>query len=141
MISYFDTSAVIPLVLGEPTSERCIQLWNESVRVIGTRLVYPEARAALAQAERMQRITSSQLTTCVADLDSIMPELDLVEITESLARSAGDFAQTHRLRGYDAVHLASAALAIDEEFVFVTGDNDLGAAARSVGIAVAMTSS
>lgn len=139
MISYFDTSAVIPLILGEPASERCSQLWNESVRVISTRLLYPEARAALAQAERMHRITAAQLTASVEELESIVTEIDYIEISDQVARAAGELAQTHGLRGYDAVHLASAALASDDELVFVTGDTALAAAAQSLGIAIAIT--
>ena len=36
-------------------------------------------------------------------------------------------------------HLASAALANDDELVMVTGDSKLGAAAQSIGISVAFT--
>ena len=139
MITYFDTSALIPLILGEPASERCSQLWNESVRVISTRLLYPEARAALAQAKRMHRITTAQLTASVDELESIVTEIDYIEISDHIARSAGKLAQTHRLRGYDAVHLASTALASDNELVLVTGDTALAAAAQSLGIAIAVT--
>jgi len=120
VIAYFDTSALVPLMINEP-------------------LIYPEARAALAQAERMGRLTSADLAEAVEDLDSITRQIDYVEITAHLAESAGDLAQTHGLRGYDAVHLASAALANDDELVMVSGDSKLGAAAQSIGISVAFT--
>ena len=141
MISYFDTSAVIPLILDEPTSDRCDQLWNESVRVISSRLIYPEARAALAQARRLHRINLAQLTSTVDELESTVMEIDFVEVTASVARAAGEIAETNGLRGYDAVHLASAALALDDDFIFVTGDLELSAAARSIGMAVALMAS
>lgn len=139
MIAYFDTSALVPLVINEPASATCGRLWNEATRVISTRLIYPEARAALAQAERMRRLTTTELGQAVEDLDSIALEISYLEITAGLAASAGDLAQTHGLRGYDAVHLASAALVNDEELVLVTGDRELGAAARTIGISVAQT--
>ena len=139
MIAYFDTSAVIPLLIGEPSSPTCARVWNEAARSISVRLLYPEARAALARAERMGRITKRQHESAVAELEAIITEIDHVEITAELARNAGDLAQAHQLRGYDAVHLAAAMTALDAELVLVTGDNDLAGAARTLGLPVALT--
>ncbi len=139
MIAYFDTSAVIPLLIGEPSSATCARVWNEATRSISVRLLYPEARAALARAERMGRITKSQHAAAVAELETIVTEIDQVEISAELARNAGDLTHTHQLRGYDAVHLAAAMAALDAELVLVTGDNDLAGAARSLGLPVALT--
>ncbi len=141
MIAYFDTSALIPLVVGEPASSTCGRLWNEATRVVSTRLIYPEARAALAQAQRMSRLTVVELEQAVDELDSIALEINYIEVSAELATSAGDLAQAHGLRGYDAVHLASAVLVNDEELAFVTGDRELAAAAQSIGISVALTAS
>lgn len=140
MIAYFDTSAVIPLLIGEPASATCARVWNEADRSISIRLLYPEARAALARAERLGRITTTQHRVAVAELGTIVTEIDHVEITGELARSAGDLAQIHQLRGYDAVHLAAAMAALDSELVLVTGDSDLANAARAQGLPVALTS-
>lgn len=139
MIAYFDTSALVPLVTTEPASATCGRLWDEATRVISTRLIYPEARAGLSRAERMRRLTTTELAQAVEDLESIALEISYVEITAELAASAGDLAQTHGLRGYDAVHLASAALVNDVELVLITGHRELDAAARMIGISVAQT--
>ncbi len=88
----------------------------------------------------MGRITNRQHKVAVAELDTIITEIDHVEITAQLARSAGDLAQSHQLRGYDAVHLAAAIAALDAELVLVTGDTDLAIAARTLGLPVALTS-
>lgn len=139
MIAYFDTSALIPLVVGEPASSTCSRLWNEATRVVSTRLIYPEARAALAQAQRMNRLTVMELEQAVDELDAIALEISYIEVSAELVASAGDLAQTHGLRGYDAVHLASAVLVNDEELALVTGDHELAAAAQSIGMSVALT--
>ncbi len=139
MIAYFDTSAVVPLIINEPSTERCNRVWNESSRVVSVRLLYPEARAALARAERMGRITRAQLVSAVAELDSIMSEVDHIEVTAQLAAAAGNLAQEHGLRGYDAVHLAAVNAVADGDLVLVTGDADLASAAVALGIAVAST--
>jgi len=139
VIAYFDTSALIPLIVEEPPSDTCSRLWNEATRTISSRLIYPEARAALAQAERMRRLSAPELVAAVKELDLLALEIDYLEITANVTESAGALAQAQPLRGYDAVHLASAALATDDELVLVTGDRNLGAAARSIGIAVSLT--
>ena len=139
MIAYFDTSAIISLIIEEPSSALTSRLWDDAERIVSVRVLYPEARAALARAERMRRVTRGQLTAAIAELESIIGQVDHIEINAPLARLAGDLAQTHGLRGYDAVHLAAAATAADNELVVVTGDSDLGRAATSLGISVALT--
>ncbi len=139
MIAYFDTSAVVPLIISEASTERCTRLWNESSRVVSVRLLYPEARAALAKARRMGRLTSGQLEQAVRELDSIIAEVDHIEVTAELAHAAGELAQAHDLRGYDAVHLAAAIALADGDLVAVTVDAHLAAAATDVGIVVSLT--
>ena len=56
---------------------------------------------------------------------------------EPLARSAGEVAAEHGLRGYDAVHLATALDLGEEEVVLVTWDEELGQAAEAAGLGAA----
>jgi hypothetical protein len=42
VIAYFDTSAIVPLLVHEPTTDHCARLWNEATRIVCARLVYPE---------------------------------------------------------------------------------------------------
>ena len=57
-----------------------------------------------------------------------------LELTESLARRAGELAAAHALRGYDAIHLASAEAILDDGDVMVVSDVRLAEAAASIGI-------
>ncbi|MFP4148191.1 MAG: type II toxin-antitoxin system VapC family toxin [Nitriliruptoraceae bacterium] len=140
MIAYFDTSALIPLLVDEPGSERACRLWDVADNVVAVRLIYAEARAALAQATRLGRLAATDLATTVDALDGLYANLDLLEIDERLVRRAGELAQHHALRGYDAVHLAAAERLRDDATVMVAGDRDLCTAARTLGMAVADTS-
>lgn len=139
MIAYFDTSAIVPLIIEEATSETCRRLWNEATRVASVRSLYPETRAALARAERMGRLTSRQLASAVNDLEAVITELDVIEVSSDIAHAGGELAQRFGLRGYDAVHLAAGLAMNDDEVVLVTGDHDLAAAARAAGMAMALT--
>ncbi len=60
----------------------------------------------------------------------------MIGIDEPLAKHAGDLAEEFKLRGYDAVHLASA-LAFGAATTLVTWDDDLARAALASGCGVA----
>ena len=137
MIAYFDTSAVMPLLIVEPGTDRAAALWDGADRVVSVRLVYPEARAALAQAERLGRLTARQLREAVTDFESLFEGIDLVEVDDVLARRAGDLAEVRQLRGYDAIHLAAADRVRYPDVVMVAGDGALLAAAAAEGFSVA----
>lgn len=104
MIAYFDTSAIVPLLIQESGSDVARRLWDQALRVITVPLLYAEARAALAQAQRMGRITTPQLRRAIRMLDDRYMQLDVVAVDDDLVRHAGELAQAHGLRGYDAVH-------------------------------------
>jgi uncharacterized protein len=137
VIAYFDTSALVPLLITEPGSQRAASLWQAADRVVSVRLVYPETRAALALAQRLGRLRPRDLRDAVSGLDSRFEEFDLVEVDGPLARLAGALAETHRLRGYDAVHLAAADRIRDPSVVVIAGDRALLDAAATEGMAVA----
>ncbi len=136
MIAYFDTSAIVPLLIAERGSQVAGRLWNSADRVASVRLLYPEVRAALAQAQRLDRVSARDLRRAVSELDSRLEEIDLVEIDDTLARLAGEKAEVHGLRGYDAVHLAAALRVHDRDVVLIAGDRALLVAAASEGLAV-----
>ena len=61
-------------------------------------------------------------------IDELCEELDVIGLDATLARVAGELAERHALRGYDAVHLASALAIEDAGLVMATWDRDLAAA-------------
>jgi predicted nucleic acid-binding protein len=135
VIAYFDTSALIPLVIAEPGGGVAARVWDAADRVVSSRLTYVEARAALAQARRADRLDAAGLRRAVADLEGLAVQLDVVEVGPALVARAGELAERAALRGYDAVHLASAAAVADPELVLAAGDRALLRAAREAGIA------
>jgi predicted nucleic acid-binding protein len=137
VIAYYDTSAVVPLLIAEPGSARATSLWDGADRVVSVRLLYPETRAALAQAERLGRLTARQLRGAVTEFDSLFEMIDLVKVDHPLAVRAGELAEARRLHGYDAVHLAAAERVRDPDVVVIAGDGALLDGAAAEGMAVA----
>ncbi len=61
----------------------------------------------------------------------------LIDVDATLSTAAGVLAAHHELRGYDAVHLATALTLAPERLVFATWDRGLGRAASDAGLRVA----
>jgi predicted nucleic acid-binding protein len=100
-------------------------------------LIYPEGRAALAAARCSGRLGKREHARALADFEDLVFDLALIGVDEPLARSAGALAEEFELRGYDAMHLATA-LALDENVVtLVTWDGDLAEAALEAGLPTA----
>ena len=134
MLAYFDTSAIVKLLLDEPGSRHAQSAWDEADSRAASVALLAEARAALAAARRSSRIDATAHSVAVADLAALWEELDGIVLTENLAARAGELADELLLRGYDAIHLASAEAILDEGSVMVVSDVRLAEAAATIGL-------
>lgn len=123
-------------MIAEVGSALVAELWATPHPPTSSILSYPEGRAALAAARRGGRLGPVAHSRALRDFESLQGELSLIGLDKQLARQAGQLAEKLELRGYDAVHLASA-LATGEDIVFVSWDQDLRRAAARSGCAIA----
>lgn len=137
MIVYLETSAFFKLLADEPGGDLVTTLWNAAERSLTSVLTYAEARAGLAAARRAGRLNTADHRHAVRQLRRRWSQIEHVAASERIARHAVLDAERHALRGYDAVHLATARLAGPRSIVFATFDGELARAASSVGLAVA----
>lgn len=133
MIAYFDTSAFLKLVLDEPGSERARELWRLSRVAVSSVLLYAECRAGLAMAHRVGRL--SDVAQARKGVDDLWAKVHSVIADGRLVCRAGELAEEFRLRGYDAVHLASAEWVRGPDLIFVSADRRQGEAAAALGLA------
>jgi len=109
----------------------------EQAEIVAASVVaYPEARAALARRKRERSLTPAGCRRAKAAFEADWPRVLSLDVSGPLARHAGDLAERHRLRGFDALHLASY-LAVAREFPdehvrFSSADGVLDRAARRV---------
>ncbi len=138
MSAYFDTSALVKLVLREPESAAVARLWNATADAYASAIGYVELYAAIARARRDGRIEPSALVGVRADLDDVWRQVVTVEVDAAVVAGAGALAARHALAALDAIHLASATDVADDAspFVFVTFDRRLAEAAIAEGLAV-----
>lgn len=135
MIGYLDTSAFVPLLIAEPSSAACRRFWDDADAVVSSRLLYVETAAALAQARRMDRLTDREHRTSLRLLDQLWSALDVAEVDEAVVARAATLAHLLALRGYDAVHCASAEQLNDEDVVAASGDQRLLSSWTELGVA------
>ena len=137
MILYLDASALVKLYVHEKESDLVRASLVRAPLAATCRVAYVEVRAALARAAREKRIPGRDLREVTGALDQDWGSYVIVEVTESLVREAGELAEQHGLRGYDALHLASALTLVEEgasEVAFACYDTLLDGAARKEGL-------
>ncbi len=136
-IVYFDSSALVKLLVEEDGSDLAARLWDGCDAAVASRLAFPEVRAALAAAGRNRDLGAEGLAEAVRDFGDYWRAIRPVELTGSVEQQAGQLTRQHSLRGADTVHLASALALGDIGLVFATWDRRLHAGAAAAGLAVA----
>ena len=136
-IVYFDSSALVKLVVEEDGSDVADALWDGCDAAVSSRLTYPEVRAAVAAAARDHRIDSRSLQTVRRDWETIWSETRPVELESSVEHHAGELAEIHALRGADAVQLASALAIGSSDLIVATWDRRLREGVIAAGLRVA----
>ncbi len=134
---YFDSSALVKLVLDEVGSDIAATLWNACDVALSSRLAYPEVCAALAAAGRNHDLTESEVSAATSDWELFWASMRPVELSVNVEQAAGSLAATHQLRGADAVHLASALALGSGDLTVAVWDKRLHASVAAVGLAVA----
>jgi predicted nucleic acid-binding protein len=108
MVVYLDTSSLVKLYVEEEDSPRIADLVRSS-RVTATSLIaYTEARAAFARRFRENAFTPDEYRHLISVFDKDWENYLIVRVTRELVRLAGNLAEKHGLRAFDAIHLSSA---------------------------------
>lgn len=135
MIVYLDTSAIVPLLVEEATTAACLRLWDDADRMLSCRISYAEVAAALAMAERQRRVTEGEHDSAWSTFEDLWADLDVIEVSADLTRSAAAMARPYALRGYDSVQCAAAQAVQDPDLVAASGDRRLLDAWHALGMA------
>lgn len=107
MTLYLDTSSLVKLYVAEPGSDVVRGLVTAATIVATSAVPYPETRAALARQRRERALTAAAFNRARHAFEDDWPRYLAVEVSASVCRKAGELPERYRLRGYEAVHLAS----------------------------------
>lgn len=105
---------------------------REAAGVTTSVVTYAEARAAFARRKREGELGDEGHRRAVEALDGGWEGFDRLIVSEAVTRLAGELAEKYALRGFDAIHLASAARLGEafEDLRFLAFDARLVEAAR-----------
>lgn len=129
------------LVLDEPGTDDARDLLTDAAAVQSSRLLAPESWSAVARATAAGPFTPAGTARAFELLELLLGTVRPVELDESVTARAADHARSLRLRGSDAVHLASFERIEAGDAILVAADGDLAHAASLLGYAVAVPGS
>ena len=110
MIAYFDASALVKRHVEERGSRETLD-FAARAEVVATSLISrAEVAAALAKAVRAKLLEEDEARQAQRAFAAQWPDIARIPVTEALVSRAETLAWEYRLRGYDAVQLASAVL-------------------------------
>ena len=139
MILYLDTSALVKRYFREPYSDDIVAAWKSATQIVTSFVAYAETMASVYRKCRESGIDVRSIRKIAASFQRDWESFVRVEVTEELQTTIDRVVEKYPLRGFDAIHLASA-LAIHErvsnDFRFACFDNRLTHAAMSEGLEI-----
>jgi predicted nucleic acid-binding protein len=136
---YLDTSALIKRFVNEKGSPLVQSLMRQSEPVATAKIAYAEIFAGFARKFREGHLPKVSYALACRQLERDWQSYVRVELQDDVLFLARDLIQRHPLRGFDAVHLASALslkTALSEGITFAAADTRLLRAAAAEGLEV-----
>ena len=139
MILYIDTSALVKRYIREAGSTDVVA-WMREADLIGVNVITrAEVGATFSRLHRARIVDSATAEQLLKEFRAHWPNYLRLQINEALIAAAEGLAWGYGLRGYDAVHLASASIwqeSMGEVVTMLTYDRQLWEAADRVGLQV-----
>lgn len=136
-MNYLDTSALIKRFVEEKGSSRVQSMVESGEAVATAKIAYAEVFSGLTRKMREGNLAKVQYDLACRQFETDWPAYIRVELNDDLLFLARDLIRRHGLRGFDAVHLASALTlksALDEAVTFAAADRRLLRAAATEGL-------
>lgn len=136
---FWDTSALLPLVVAEPETARAERWLREDPGVVVWTLSRVELLSALARRRRNEPTAARRLAAARRDVLRAWELWTEIGAVEPVRRHAERLVETHPLRAADALQLAAAIVAAEERpdtIDFVTFDRRQAEAAQREGFQV-----
>ena len=138
-MNYWDSSGLVPLLVDQSTSTARRELFRRDQSVVTWWGSAVECASALNRLYREQLVDVATLSQLLSDLDLFASHWVQIPPVEQVRRIALRLLRIHPLRAPDALQLASALIAADDDpdsLYFVTNDDRLSTAAHLEGFRV-----
>lgn len=137
MILYLDASALIKRYVVERGTLELVAVVAAAEFVGSSIISRAETAAAFSKAVRVGALPAPAAALALDQFHQDWPKLIRIQASEPLLARADELAWRLGLRGYDAVHLASALLwqeNMEQSLTFATFDRQLWQAAQTSGL-------
>jgi len=138
-VRFWDSSAVVPLLIRETASDAVRQEYERDPEIIAWGLTDVECTSALTRREREGSFDGSTTAAALARLSALSAAWQEVQPTARIRRAAIRLLRVHPLRAADALQLAAALAAAEgypDTLPLVTLDERLADAAEREGFGV-----
>jgi predicted nucleic acid-binding protein len=138
-VKFWDSSAIVPLLVDEPTSPELLSLLREDGGLMVWWGAPLECGSAIARREREGHLASSAANAAFARMRSLQLSWTEVEPSARVRDIALRILRTHSLRASDSLQLAAARIAAEDDphtLCFVCLDERLALAAQREGFIV-----
>lgn len=108
MMLYVDTSALIKRYVDEDGSVRVHELWDQATGIATSVVAFAEMMATLNRKLREGVLSTREFSRTAASFKSDYRRFILIPVTDVLNGRIEVLARKYSLRGFDAIHLASA---------------------------------
>ena len=136
---YWDASAIVPVVIDEPTLAAVLALLEEDPHVVVWWTTEVECVSAITRREREGVLDAADVVAATARLAALRAAWGEIRPGTRLRQTATRLLRVHPLRAADALQLAAAIIAADDDprtLPFVTLDDRLARAAEREGFPV-----
>ena len=136
-MNYFDTSALIKRFVEESGSKRVEAILDGEPLLATSKVAYAEVHAGLARKLREKAFSAAAHRRTSRAFDDDWRAYVRVDLADPLLLIVRDLVRRHPLRGFDAIHLASAIRLqeqLGEEIRLVASDDRLLTAAGEEGL-------
>jgi len=133
-MNYLDTSALIKRFVAEKGSPLIQTIVTRKGSVATAKIAYAEVYAGLTRKHREGHLSDRLYTLSCRQFESDWQAYIRIDLRDEILLLARDLIQRHPLKGFDAIHLASALSlksALGEEMTFAAADERLLRAAEA----------
>jgi predicted nucleic acid-binding protein len=138
-MKFWDSSAIVPLIVGEPETEYCLNLLSEDQEITIWCLTRVEVISALCRRLLDGTLDDEKFQAGKGRLDDIIDRAFEVRSLDRVRSRATRLLEVHPLRSADSLQLASALIATQEDpdrMPLVSFDRRLTTAATREGFVV-----
>lgn len=132
MISYFDTSAIVKFYISEIGSEEVREIFDLSDVLATSSISYIETISIFTRINNEKKLSDSDYKNLISNFKKDWEDLFVLKIDNIIIKTAGQFIESYKIKGYDSVHLASAVIfsqCINKTINFCCYDKKLNEAA------------